>query len=123
MLTTHEASIAQHIIEQVTERIHSGTLPNNIEKINLKIGKLTAVVPENLIFMFGVLSQDTILAKVEIVITEVPVRCACKSCKAEYEAEEMNFWCKECGSPEVTILSGREMIIDSVEVEDANEKN
>ncbi len=119
----HEASIAQHIIEQVSERIENGTLPARIEKINLKIGKMTAVVPENLCFMFGVLSRDTVLANVKLDITEIPVRCRCRACNAEYEAEEMNFWCRECGSPEVTIISGREMVIDSVEVEDANENN
>ncbi len=116
----HEASIAQHIIDQLNERIADGTLPPRIEKIHLKIGKLTAVVPDNLAFMFGVLVQGSDLEKVQLDMTEIAVRCQCLHCNVEYEAEEMNFWCRECGSPEVKIVTGRELLIDSVEVEDAN---
>ena len=119
----HEASIAQHIIEQITERIDAGTLPSQIEKIYLKIGKLTAVVPDNLTFMFEVLSRDTALNNVQLVITEIQVRCRCRTCNSEYDTEEVNFWCRDCSSPDVTIISGRELLIASIEVEDADEKN
>ena len=117
----HEASIAQHIIDQMIEKVSDGSIPASIQTIHLKIGKLTSVVPDNLAFMFEVLSKDTSLEGVKLDIIEIDVRCLCKNCKAEYEAEEMNFWCRECGSPEVAIITGRELLIDSVEVNDVDE--
>ena len=119
----HEASIAQHIIEELSSRIADGTLPQNIERVHLNIGKFSAVVPDNLSFMFEVLSRDSTLEGVALVIEEIAIRCRCNNCQLEFPVEEMNFWCRECGSPEVSIIAGRELLIDSVEVEDADEKN
>lgn len=114
----HEASIAKHIIEQLTARIAEGTLPARLETIHLKIGKLTAVVPENLAFMFEVLSADTVLSGVKLVQTEVPVMAECRACAASFEIGELDFHCRSCGSADLSIVSGRELLIDSVEVPD-----
>lgn len=113
----HEATIAQNVIDSVCQLIDTGTITGRLSAVVLKVGKLTAVVPEHLQFMFGVLAEDGPLRGVRLQIEEVPIRVRCAVCGNEAEIEEVNFICSRCGSVEIAILSGRELIVDAVEVE------
>jgi hydrogenase nickel incorporation protein HypA/HybF len=112
----HEASIAQSVIDAVERRIASGLIDGRVCGVFLRVGRLTAVVPENLTFMFGVLKAGTALEGAELAIEEVPVRGVCRACGAESEFESICFLCPGCGSPDVDLTSGRELVIDAVEV-------
>ena len=114
----HEAALAQFVIEQLDKKVQSGALPNAILKVYLKVGKLTAVVPDNLSFMFGVLRENSSLANAILEIEEVAITGRCRNCGSDFEIEEVNFFCPSCASPEVEILTGRELFIDGVEVND-----
>lgn len=112
----HEASIARDVIETVEDRIARGQLSGKVEAVCLRVGRLTAVVPDNLRFMFRVLSEGTALEGARLEIEHVPVRGRCRDCKAEFEISEVYFRCPGCGSAEVEILSGSELMLDAVEV-------
>jgi hydrogenase nickel incorporation protein HypA/HybF len=112
----HEASIAQSIIDTV--RRWSAERENGapVAAVFVRVGRMTSVVPDNLRFMFSVLTEDTALQGVRLEIEEVPVRSLCLSCGARREIERPCFICEECGSSDVDIESGRELVIDAVEV-------
>lgn len=114
----HEASIASNVIQSVLRLVEAGTVPGKVAAVHLKIGKLSAVVPDNLTFMFGVLCQDGPLAGVRLEIEEVPARVACDACGAQVELQdEIRLTCRQCASTQTRLVSGRELLIDSVEVE------
>jgi len=113
----HEASIAQNIIEDIEQRIDSGEISGRVRTIYLSVGRLTAVVPDNLRFVFEVLAGDSALAGAALSIEHVPVRIRCLDCNAEIEMEDIDFHCGRCGSANVDIASGRELMIESVEVD------
>ncbi|MBN1477135.1 hydrogenase maturation nickel metallochaperone HypA [Candidatus Sumerlaeota bacterium] len=111
-------AIAQSIVEQVEEVARSQGLAK-ISTIRLRIGALRAVVPEALEFGFEVLSQDTPLAGARIVIEEIPIRITCHECGAISSPEPGLAWlCPACGSAVVEMTSGKELQLDSLEVED-----
>jgi hydrogenase nickel incorporation protein HypA/HybF len=113
----HEASIAQNLIDAVRATIDEGKLPGKVKTIYLKVGKLTAVVPDYLTFMFTVLAEGGPLQGVSVQVEEVAVRGACAACGWEDQIDEPKFLCPRCDSGEIQILSGRELLIQSVEVE------
>jgi len=112
----HEASIAQSIIDTVERWRSVEEIGDRIATIFLRIGKLTCVVPENLRFIFSALTESTALEGVRLEIEEVPVRGRCRACGARFDIVEPYFLCKSCRSPEVEIASGKELIIEAVEV-------
>ena len=114
----HEAAIASNIITALTERLEDGRITGRIKVVNLRIGRLTAVVSENLRFLFEIMAQETKLAGATLAIEDVPVRAHCKACGAEFEIDELFFFCRQCNSPDLEIRSGRELDIASVEVEE-----
>lgn len=113
----HEAAIAQNIIEELGGRIENGEINGRVRTIYVSVGRLTAVVPDNLCFLFEVLAEDSVLAGASLAIEHIPVRIRCIDCKADVEIEDIDFHCTRCGSANVDIASGRELMIESVEVE------
>ncbi|MCU0560503.1 MAG: hydrogenase maturation nickel metallochaperone HypA [Desulfobacterales bacterium] len=112
----HEMGIALQIIEIATASIPPELGPQKVEKVNLKIGKLAAVVPDSLRFCFEIASRETPLAGAELAIEETPVVARCKACNERWTIDEPAFSCRGCGSGSLEILSGRELDIVSIEI-------
>jgi len=112
----HEMGIALQIVEIAVGSLPADLGEARVAAINLKIGKLAAVVPESLRFCFDVAIKDTRLAGAKLVIEEVPVVARCKDCQARWTIDQPVFICQTCESGSLEILSGRELDIESIEV-------
>jgi hydrogenase nickel incorporation protein HypA/HybF len=112
----HEMGIALQIVEIATASLPPDLGAARVAAVNLKIGKLAAVVPESLRFCFDVAVKDTPLAGARLVIEELAVVARCKDCNAKWTIDEPVFTCKTCQSGSLEILSGRELDIESIEV-------
>ena len=116
----HEMGIALQIIEIASASIPSNAAGAQVEKVNLRIGKLAAVVPESLRFCFEIAAKDSLLDGAELRIEEVPVRARCQECHNEWTIHEPVFICTACKSGRIDILSGRELNIESIEIAEGN---
>lgn len=119
----HEMGIALQIIEIAEASIPAELRNPRVEKINLKVGKLTAIVPESLHFCFEVAARETRLAGAVLNIEEIPILARCNDCNFEWTVEAPVFTCRRCDSRAIELLSGRELDIDSIEVIDADDDN
>jgi len=119
----HEASIAQAIIdtiEQECKRYSSVVLT----KVKIRIGKATGVLPEALSFAFEASKKGTIAAKAVLEIVETPLKGRCQGCKIEFESTDGVFLvCPQCGKGWVDCISGRELEIIELEMEDLKDEN
>jgi len=88
-----------------------------ISAINLKVGAWTSIVPDCVQFYFEALSKDTIAEGAELKIEKIPLTGRCEDCGEIFEIEELLFACPHCSSKRVNIETGRELFIDSIEVE------
>ncbi|MFH1581779.1 MAG: hydrogenase maturation nickel metallochaperone HypA [Pseudomonadota bacterium] len=114
----HEMGVAMEIVE-----IAMSSIPDNIknacvERVNLKVGKLAAIVPDSLRFCFDIVSKDTPIAGAKLNIEEIPVVARCKECDFKWTINSPVFKCKKCKSGLIDIVSGRELDIISIEVVD-----
>lgn len=114
----HEMGIAMQMADIAKASIPEDMQDVKVERVNLKIGKLAAVVPESLRFCFEIISKDTRLEGAELNIEEVPVQAQCKDCGAEWTIEDPIFKCEKCDSGSIEIISGRELEISSIEIAD-----
>jgi hydrogenase nickel incorporation protein HypA/HybF len=112
----HEMSIAQSIVEIVTEtlREHHGAI---VQEVGVDIGELVAVVPDSLEFCYNAIIEDTLLAGSELKINILPLMGICKSCKKKIHIENMMFVCSRCGGSSIEIYQGEELKISYLEVE------
>lgn len=106
------------IVEIATNAIPDDAKGLKIERVNLKIGKLSTVVPDSLKFCFNIAIRDTPLSGAELRIEEIPVTARCNACKNEWTITEAAFSCPSCDNGDIRILSGQELNIESIEVAD-----
>ena len=114
----HEMGIAMQIVEIAIASIPADLKNAQVKRVNIKVGKLAAVVPESLQFCFQIAVQDTPLCDAELYIEEIPLRIRCADCNVEWVAHEPVFLCRKCNGTSVKMLSGRELDITSIEVVD-----
>ena len=112
----HEMGIALQIVEIAKASIPADMGAARVAQVNLKVGKLAAVVPSSLRFCFEVAAKDTPLDGAALSIEEVPVAARCNDCGGEWTIEGPAFSCPECKSGSIEMLSGRELDIVSIEV-------
>ncbi len=113
--------IAMQIVEISTASIPADLMGAQVEKVNVKIGKLSAVVPESLRFCFQIVSQDTPLCNASLIIEEIPIVIKCLDCNIEWTIDEPIFSCQKCNGGAVDIVSGRELDISSIEIAERDE--
>mgnify|MGYP002260286383 CR=1 FL=1 len=109
-------SIAESILGIVKEAVEREKGARKVEAIDLRIGKLRAVVPENLVFCFEIICRGTPFEGSRLRIEEIPVRVKCGECGSEGEKEEPIFICSACGSPRLELVSGKELEVRSIDV-------
>ncbi|SKA83449.1 hydrogenase nickel incorporation protein HypA/HybF [Paucidesulfovibrio gracilis DSM 16080] len=116
----HEMSLIDSILNILADERSKQNL-GKITKVTLQNGKLAGVVTEALLFAWEALTPGTQFEGCEIEVRETPLILRCFSCKKEFEAESaMLAECPECGQ-EIghEVVSGREFLIENVEVEDS----
>ncbi len=114
----HEMGIALQIIEIATASIPKSDVPVQVETVNLKVGKLAAIVPDSLRFCFEIAAKDGPLSGAVLHIEEVPIQARCKDCEAQWTIDTPVFKCQVCDSGSLDIISGRELNIESIEIAD-----
>ncbi len=114
----HELSIAMSIAEIASEEARR--LGNvRVEAVHLKLGALSGVVKDALLFSWRMACEDTPAAGSRLEIEEIPVTIWCETCATERIPEEpMDFHCPGCGGLKIEVRSGRELQVTALEVED-----
>ncbi|HSM74744.1 MAG TPA: hydrogenase maturation nickel metallochaperone HypA [Desulfobacterales bacterium] len=113
----HEMGLALQIVEITKASLPPELAGARIQRVNLKVGQMAAVVPESLRFCFEAITRNTPLEGAELCMQAVAVVARCRACGHEWTLEEPVFRCPACDSGDVEVLSGRELDIVSIEVE------
>lgn len=110
----HELSIAESVVA-VAVRHAAG---RRVTRVELKVGRLRQVVPDALRFAFELVAEGTEVAGAELAIEEVPARGICRACATETTMTAFPLQCRGCGSLDVEIVSGEELLVDALECEE-----
>ena len=111
----HELALCEAIVDTVTE--HAQGRP--VRQVNLRIGHFRQVVPDTLTFCWGVRVRDTKLESSVLSITSVPAVVECGECASTTTLVDPYRLCGSCGSTNVTMISGEEFLVESLDLESA----
>jgi hydrogenase nickel incorporation protein HypA/HybF len=117
----HELSIVSSIVDTVTESL--AAYPGaRVKEVRLRVGALASVVRESLEFCYGIATEGTLLEGSKLVVNVLPVVMHCVPCGKDVTLEGVqSFRCPRCGEPCSDLRQGRELEIDSIEIEEADE--
>jgi hydrogenase nickel incorporation protein HypA/HybF len=107
----HELAIAQGIVEMIVER----TAGAPVTAVHLRVGKVSGVVPDALRFCFDLVAAGTPVDGARLDIDEPPGRARCRTCASVFEVESLVVACR-CGSPDVEVLGGDDLLVTAVEL-------
>ena len=108
----HELAIAEGLVDGVTERLPG----RRITSVRVEIGTLSGVVPDALRFCFSLATEGTPLAGADLEVSEPAAKCECADCGQSFEPQDGRILLCPCGSANVTVLSGQQLLITSVKV-------
>lgn len=113
----HEMGIANSILEAVTTEVrhHPGS---KASKVGVRIGELAAIDVDSLRFCFYALSRDTDLEGLQLQIEVCPRRHHCDPCGKTFDVHDYDFACPKCGSMQTKYVSGDELELSYLEVEE-----
>lgn len=110
----HELSVAGAVVD--TAIAHAAGRPVSV--VTVRAGHLRQVVPRSLRFYFDIVARDTVVQGARLELEIVPGRLGCRACAHEWDVDSPAFRCPRCGGGDVTVLSGDELEVESIEVEE-----
>lgn len=111
----HELSIALALIDQVQKATRASSA-GTVRRITLRIGKLAGVDPDALSFAFPLAAEGTRLEHTVLDMVLVEPEMRCRACGKSVDTELVAI-CVHCGARDLELKQGRELIIESVELE------
>src|SRR5215472_6472936 len=110
----HELSIAMGIVDAAVDEAQQRNV--QVSAVHVRLGALSGVVRDALLFCYEVACQDTPLQGSRLVVEEVPIAVFCPRCNEKRLIASMqSFTCPECGTPAGDVLQGRELEVFALE--------
>ena len=110
----HELALADAVVAIAAR--HAGG--RRVTRVELKVGHLRQVVPQALEFAFGLVAEGTPVEGAELQMEIVPAAGCCRACGTESELPGFPLLCAACGSADIEIVRGEELLVDALELEE-----
>jgi hydrogenase nickel incorporation protein HypA/HybF len=106
----HELGLCEGVMEAV-ERRAAG---RPVEVVRIRAGALHRVVESSMTTAFELVSVGTVAQNARLELVPVPVHVSCRGCGLEAESDDPYAVCGECGSPDVDLRGGDELMLESI---------
>lgn len=111
----HELSICNSIVDIVTK--HAEERP--VRSVHVRVGALRQIVPDTLVYCWSLVSKDTVLDGSQLQVESIPARIQCSECDHTTTLTAPVLRCESCDSQAVTLVTGEEFLITSLELAEA----
>jgi len=111
----HELALSETIVATAREACRGRD--GRLARIGVEVGALSAVSEDALRFWMELALKRSGIENVEVCIASVPARAKCE-CGSVYEAEDVFSPCPRCGSFSREVVSGMDVTVKWIEVED-----
>ena len=112
----HELTVVSNIFKIILDTAEKNNL-SKISKISLRVGRQRHLAPDLMKFAFDSVSLNTIASGALLEIERVDIQMKCKSCGLEFTVTDNTYLCISCGAAGLETLSGKDLLIKSIEGE------
>lgn len=116
----HELAICQSLLREV-ERVAKAHDCGDVTAIIVAAGPLSGVEPPLLARAFSIARAGTVAEHASLEIETMPITVSCRACGIESPAEPNALICRRCGTWQVQLRSGDELLLKRVELAGAPE--
>ena len=112
----HEQSIVSSLLSMALSDAKKDNA-KRIISIKLVVGELTGVEKDAVSFYFGFMAKDTIAEGATLDFRYTKPQLRCRECDIIFPRNKLEFNCPKCNKKAIELVGGRELYIDSMEVE------
>ena len=112
----HELAVTKGLLKICLEEGEKHKI-EKINKINIKVGELTVLVPDCISYYFNIVARGTIAENTEINVEKIPVEIECNECGYKGIIGKNDYKCPKCKGLQYEITKGREFYLDTMEVD------
>lgn len=112
----HELPITQQIIK-IAEKHATELGASRIKNIKLVVGDYSGFIGESIQMYFDIISEGTMCEGATIEMTRVKPKLKCSACGTLFERQIFSFACPKCGADGGPTEIGKELYIESMEIE------
>jgi hydrogenase nickel incorporation protein HypA/HybF len=112
----HELSITMGIVSIVLQKAQE-VKAKKVTRIDLVIGRLSGIIPECVELQFQIISRKSIAEGAHLAFIQPPAQLRCRSCGTSIETDRYSAVCGTCGETAMEALSGFELAVESIEVD------
>jgi len=107
----HELGLCTSIVDAIERR--AGDRP--VAQVRVRVGRLHHVHPDAFDQSFAMAAMGTVAENALADLVLLPVRARCGSCRRTWECEEIPLACTGCGSVDIELVGGDELVLESIE--------
>jgi hydrogenase nickel incorporation protein HypA/HybF len=112
----HELSIATSMVDMAADEASRRGV--RVLAVHLRLGRLSGVVSDALMFAWDIACEDTPIAGARLVIEESPVVVHCSSCAEDRTLSgAWSLSCPVCLAPTPDVVRGNELEVIALEVQ------
>jgi hydrogenase nickel incorporation protein HypA/HybF len=107
----HELGLCEAVVDAIERR--AGERP--VARVTVRVGLLNHVHPDAFAQSFAIAAMGTIAEDATAELVLLPISGRCRGCATEFMTDEVVVVCPRCTSMEVEILSGDELVLETIE--------
>lgn len=120
----HELGIMTGVMDTVCQSAREAGA-TKVTSVTLSIGEMTECVYDALVFAFEALRdlpEYALCSGAELEANLIQPESVCLECAEVYKHDRFHMLCPACGSFATELIAGRELQIDSIEIETPDEE-
>lgn len=107
----HELGLCEAILGAVEAR--AGDRP--VARIRVRVGRLHHVHPDAFEQSFAIAALGSVAHEADADLVLLPVKGNCTACGVQFESDDRVVACSACGSFDLDITGGDELVLESIE--------
>lgn len=107
----HELGLCSSIVEAIERRAGE----RSVAQVRVRVGLLHHVHPDAFDQSFAMAAMGTVAEDAAAELVLLPVRAHCGGCDATWECQEIPVACVSCGSVDLELVGGDELVLESIE--------
>jgi len=108
----HELSICSSMLGIVRDNAAG----RKVRAVHVRIGEMRQIVPDTLTYCWSLVTEQSELEGVELLVERIPAKIRCTGCGHEQLLNELAFICGTCSSSAVDLIEGDEFLITSLDL-------
>ncbi|GAC1410296.1 MAG: hydrogenase maturation nickel metallochaperone HypA [Actinomycetota bacterium] len=112
----HELGLCEAIVDAALQ----GAAGRRVVGVRVRVGAQHRVSQGDLDHAFALIAEGTMVEGAAVDMVLVPARILCGSCHFDGETHDVVGLCPRCGSPDVSIIGGDEITVESLQLAKSN---